>query len=312
MRVVGVNNYGGPEALEVIEIPDAVAGPGEILIRVHAAAVNPTDTYVRNGARAEIQCKDPGPYVPGMDAAGVVAAIGPETTTGLSVGDKVMAIVLPSGSHGGYSEYLAVPAGSVTRIPAGSTFEEACTLPMNGLTAQLTLDLLDLAPGELLAVTGAAGAYGGYMVQMAKAAGLKVVADSSVSDWDLVSSFGADQIVERGAEVASRILALHPAGVDAVADGSVQNEQLFDCLKTGGGFATVRGFETEAPRDIRIHQVWVRKYIEAWDQLDQLRVLAETGQVSLRVAGAFPAEQAYRAHALLEAGGVRGRLVITF
>jgi NADPH2:quinone reductase len=312
MRVVGVTSYGGPEALEVIEIPDPVAGPGQLLIRVHAAAVNPTDTYVRNGARAEIQRKDPWPYVPGMDVAGVVAEIGPETITDLEVGDEVMAIVLPSGSHGGYSEFLALPARSVTRIPARSTMEEACTLPMNGLTAQLTLDLLDLRAGDRLAVTGAAGAYGGYMVQLAKAAGLHVIADSSASDWELVSSLGADQVVERGPDVASRILALHPDGVDAIADGSVQNEQLFDCVKTGGGFGTVRGFETEAPRGIKIHQVWVRSYIEAWEQLDQLRALAESGQISLRVAETFLAEQAHRAHALLEAGGVRGRLVIKF
>jgi NADPH:quinone reductase len=311
MRAVGVNSYGGPEALEVVELPDPIAGPGQILIRVHAAAVNPTDTYVRNGARAEIQRKDPWPYVPGMDAAGVVAAIGPDTVTDLKVGDAVMAIVLPSGSHGGYSEYLVLPARSVTRTPAGSTFGEAASLPMNGLTAQLTLDLLDLGAGATLAVTGAAGAYGGYVVQLAVAAGLRVIADASEADRSLVESWGAE-VVTRGPDVANRILEICPNGVDAVADGSVQNEQLFPCVRDGGGFATVRGFSADAPRQITIHPVWVRTYVEAWEKLDRLRELAESGQISLRVAKAFPADKASEAHALLEAGGVRGRLIIEF
>lgn len=312
MRAVGVNSYGGPEALEVVELPDPVAGPGQILIRVQAAAVNPTDTYVRNGARAETQTKDPWPYIPGMDAAGLVAAIGPDTVTDLVVGDRVMAIVLPSGSHGAYSEYLALPARSVTLAPAGSSHAEACSLPMNALTAQLTLDMFNLAPDATIAVTGAAGAYGGYMVQLAKAAGLRVIADASDADRDLVTSLGADVVVTRGPDVAERILEHCPGGVDAVADGSVQNEQLFGCVRDGGGFGTVRGFQADAPRGITLHQVWVRSYIEAWDQLDRIRSLAETGQLSMRVAATFPAEQAAKAHALLEAGGVRGRLVIEF
>lgn len=312
MRAVGVNSYGGPEALEVVELPDPVAGPGQILIQVQAAAVNPTDTYVRNGARAETQTKDPWPYIPGMDAAGLVAAIGPDTVTDLVVGDRVMAIVLPSGSHGAYSEYLALPARSVTLAPAGSSHAEACSLPMNALTAQLTLDMFNLAPDATIAVTGAAGAYGGYMVQLAKAAGLRVIADASDADRDLVTSLGADVVVTRGPDVAERILEHCPGGVDAVADGSVQNEQLFGCVRDGGGFGTVRGFQADAPRGITLHQVWVRSYIEAWDQLDHIRSLAETGQLSMRVAATFPAEQAAKAHALLEAGGVRGRLVIEF
>jgi NADPH:quinone reductase len=312
MRAVGVNRYGGPEALEIVELPDPVPGPGQILMRVHAAAVNPTDTYVRNGARAEMQSKDPWPYVPGMDAAGVVAAIGPDTVTNLKVGDRVMAIVLPSGSHGAYSEYLALPARSVTAAPAGSSHAEACSLPMNALTAQLSLDMLGLPAGATIAVTGAAGAYGGYMVQLAKADGLRVIADASAADRELVTSLGADVVVDRGPDVAGRILEHCPGGVDAVADGSVQNEQLFDCVRDGGGFATVRGFQTDPPRGITLHQVWVRSYIEAWEQLDRIRSLAESGQLSMRVAATFPAEEAATAHALLEAGGVRGRLVIEF
>ncbi|WP_420452178.1 NADP-dependent oxidoreductase [Ilumatobacter sp.] len=312
MRAVGVNEHGGPEALEVVELPDPEAGPGQILVRVHAATVNPTDTYGRNGARAEHQKKDPPPYVSGMDVAGVVEAIGPDVDTELSVGDHVMAIVLPDGSHGGYSEKLALPAGSVVAVPEGTTDVEASTLPMNGLTARLALDLLGLEPGETVAVTGAAGAFGGYAVQLAKADGLRVIADASEDDESLVGDLGADVVVRRGDDVAHRIAEHAPDGVDAIIDGSVQNDALFAAVKDGGGFATVRGFRGEAPRDIEVHQVWVHTYLEEREKLDTLRRQVEEGAITLRVADTFAPEDAAESHRRLEAGGVRGRLVIEF
>lgn len=310
MRAVGVVEHGGPEALRVVELPDPEPQPGEVLVRVRAAAVNPTDTFVRNGARRSRQAHRPPPYVPGMDVAGDLVAIGPGTDTPLEVGDRVMAIVLPSGAHGGYSELLALPAGSVTRAPAGSSHAEAATLPMNGLTARLTLDRLDLDPGDSLAVTGAAGAYGGYVVQLARADGLTVIADASSTDDDLVAALGANDVVRRGDDVAERIRAVVPDGVGGLADGSVQNELLFPAVRDGGGFATVRGFRAEAPRGITIHEIWVPEYLERWHALDRLREQAETGILTLRVAATFPPEEAAEAHRRLEAGGVRGRLVI--
>ena len=313
MRAVGVNTYGGPEALEVVELPDPVAGPGELVLRVHAATVNPTDTYGRNGDRKSMQEKQgPPPYVSGMDVAGVVESIGEGTETPLSVGDHAMAIVLPSGSHGGYSERLALPADSVVAVPERTSDVEASTLPMNALTARLALDLLALPAGSTVAVTGAAGAFGGYAVQLAKADGLTVIADASEDDEELVTGLGADHVVGRGDDVADRVLEIAPDGVDGVVDGSVQNEALFRALRDGGGFATVRGFATEAPRDIVIHPVWVREYATARTKLDRLREQVEVGELTLRVAQTFTAERAPDAHRMLEAGGVRGRLVIEF
>lgn len=312
MRVVGVVEFGGPEALQVVEMPEPHAGPGQVRVRVKAAAVNPTDTYTRNGGRAEMLKKDPPPYVPGMDVAGVVDEIGEGTETDLRVGDDVMAIVLPSGSHGGYSEMLALPARSVARMPAGASHAEACTLPMNGLTARLSLDLLALAPGDTLAVTGAAGAYGGYMVQLAKADGLRVIADASERDEALVRSLGADDIVRRGDDVAERIRALVPGGVDGLADGSVQGELLLAAVRDGGKVATVRGWAADAERGIRVLPTWVRDYVLEREKLDRLRQQVEDGAVTLRVARAFPAAEAAETHRLLQAGGTRGRLVIEF
>ena len=163
MRVVGVREFGGPDALEVVDVPEPHAGPGQVRIRVNAATVNPTDTFVTNGARAEAQRADPPPYVPGMDAAGVLDEIGDGADTDLQTGEHVMAIVLPKAAHGAYAEHIVVPVESVARVPRGTSDAEASTLPMNGLTARLTLDLLDLKPGQTIAVTGAAGCYGGYV-----------------------------------------------------------------------------------------------------------------------------------------------------
>lgn len=222
MRVVGVDTFGGPEALRVFEVSEPHAGAGEIRIRVHAATVNPTDTFTRNGARAAMLKDFAPPYVSGMDAAGVVDQIGEGSTTDLKVGDRVMAIVIPKGGHGAYSEYIVVPAESAVHIPNDTSFAAASTLPMNGLTARLSLDQLALKPGQTLAVTGAAGAYGGYVVQLAKADGLRVIADASAADHDLVKSLGADVVVLRGDDVAARILEIMPQGVDSIADGSVQ------------------------------------------------------------------------------------------
>ncbi|GAA3524459.1 zinc-binding alcohol dehydrogenase [Aeromicrobium flavum] len=313
MRAIGANQYGGPDVLEVVELPDPVPGPGEVLVRVHAAAVNPTDTYVRNGDRARAQAKQSQPpYVPGMDVAGVLEAIGPDVRTDLAVGDRVMGVVIPHGRHGAYSELVALPVGSVAAAPAGTSHAEASTLPMNGLTARLALDLVGLEPGQVLGVTGAAGALGGYVIELAKADGLVVVADASEADEPLVRKLGADIVVPRGDGVAELMLQEVPDGVHAMVDGSVQDAALFPAIRDGGAFAAVRCFRGEPPRGIRNEQVWITAYAQEQERLDTLRRQAETGVLTLRVADRLPAAQAAEAHRRLEAGGVRGRLVLEF
>ena len=311
VTVIGVDEFGGPEKLKTFDIPAQPVASGHVRVDVAAAAVSPTDTIHRSGGRAELLEQDPPPYVPGMDIAGVINEIG-EGVDHVAVGDAVMGIVAPTASHGGYSSSIVLPARSVARAPKGSSAVEACTLPMNGLTAQYALDLLDLPKGATLAITGAAGAFGGYMVQLGVHRGLRVIADSSAADEDLVCSFGAHEVIRRGDDIADRIRALVPDGVDGLADGSIQNELLLPAVRDGGGFATVRGFQGPSERGITLHQVWVREYKTELEKLDELRALAESGSVTLRVAATFPADQASEAHRVLEAGGTRGRCVITF
>lgn len=312
MRAVGVTEFGGPDALHIVELPDPGPEPGEVRIRVHAAAVNPTDTGLRAGMRAA-QLKDiPPPYVPGMDAAGVLDQIGEGVPADLRAGEHVMAIVVPLGSHGAYSELLTVPAESVARVPAGASDAEASTLPMNGLTTRLALDLLALRPGQTLAVTGAAGAVGGYAVQLGKAGGLRVIADASEADEPLVKDLGADVVVPRGADFARQVREVAPQGADGVVDAALLNELVVPAVRDGGGIATLRGFTAAPVRGITWHPVAVRSYAREQAKLDRLRQQVADGQVTLRVAQVLPAAQAAEAHRLLEARGTRGRLVLEF
>ncbi len=312
MRAVGIMVHGGPEALEVVDLPEVHAGPGQVRIRVHAAAVNPTDLFVRDGSRAAQQKADPPPYVPGMDAAGIVDEVGDGVSTGVKVGDAVIAMVIPKGSHGAYREQIVLNARAVVPAPRGTTHVEACTLPMNGLTARQSLDLLKLLPGQTLAVTGAAGAYGGYVIQLAKADGLTVIADASETDHQLVKALGADIVVRRGDDVAARIRQHFPHGVDGLADGAVLTERVIPAVRDGGAFTSVRGFTGVAQRGIRFTTTFVRNYDCEFEKLDRLRGQVEAGVLTLRVAGTYPPERAGEAHRRLQAGGTRGRLVIQF
>lgn len=298
--------------LQVLDLPAEPLGAGQVRVRVTAAAVNPTDTGVRAGLRASGDRPADGADVPGMDVAGLLVEIGPQTDTSLVEGDRVMGIVVPSGPHGGYREDLVLPARSVTRIPAGADDSAAATLPMNGLTARQALDGLALAPGQVLAVTGAAGAFGGYVIQLAKAEGLTVIADASDSDARLVRELGADVVVRRGDDVADRIREHYPDGVEGLADGALLNELALPAVRDGGAVATVRGYTGDGQRGLRVTPVAVRRYAEEWEKLDRLRALTEQGALTLRVADTYPAERAVEAHRRLEAGGTRGRLVLQF
>ena len=305
---VGVPEFGGPEVLEIVEVPAQPLLPGTVRLKVQAATVNPTDTMLRQGAYVPYYPDDPMPWIPGMEAAGVVAEVG-EGVMHLDVGALAMAIVAP---HGAYREDIVLPADSVVHAPRGVDAVAASTLPMNGLTAWATLEALALRPGQVLAVTGAAGTYGGYTIQLAKHAGLTVIADASAADEDLVRGLGADIVVPRGDDVADRILEHLPLGVDGLADGSVQGDLVLPAVKDGGGVATVRLYVGPDDRGLRFFPIMVSQVAREREALESLARRVEDGTISLRVADTFPAARASDAHRRLEAGGVRGRLVLTF
>ena len=311
MAAIGVTTYGGPDALHEIEVPPEPLGASDVRIRVTAAAVNPTDTGVRNGMRDDKPEAAPPGAVPGMDAAGEVVEVGADVDTGVAVGDRVMAIVRPGGAHGAYRSDLVVPARSATAVPSGASDVEASTLPMNGLTARFALNSLELQPGQVLAVTGAAGAFGGYVIQLAKAEGLTVVADAAPKDRELVEQLGADVVLDRDGFVDA-VRERYPDGVDGLADGAVLNEIALPAVKDGGRMATVRFWDGAGQDRVTVIPVLVGTHILEWEALDRLREQVEQGVLTLCVADVLPAARATEAHRRLEVGGVRGRLVLQF
>jgi NADPH:quinone reductase len=309
MRAVGIAEPGGPEVLSVIDRPVRDPGPGEIRMAVAAAAVNPTDIGLRNRGAADL----PAPWTPGMDAAGTVESVG-DGVDRLAVGDRVMAAVSPRRPEGGaQAELLVVPAASAVPIPDGATLQQAATLPMNGLTAKLGLELLGLEAGQTLAVTGGAGQLASYVIPLGKELGLRVIADAKPEDEELVRSFGADVLVPRGDAFAGAVREAAPDGADGLYDTALLHEKVFGAIGDGGSMVVVRGWKPEAAeRGIQVKQVAVATVLERTDWLEELRSLASDGRLQLRVAGEYPPEQAAEAQRVMDAGGLRGRAVIVF
>jgi NADPH:quinone reductase len=311
MRAVAFTRFGGPEVLEVADLPVPEPGPGEARVRVAAATVNPTDLGLRSGRRAAALAALTPPFVPGMELAGTVDAVGPDTDW--TVGERVFAIVLPMRTgRGAQAEYVVVPVESMARVPEGTGLEPAATLPMNGLTARRALDLLALEPGQTLAVTGAAGAVGGYAIQLGVAQGLRVIAVASPRDEPLVKRLGAEALVPRGSDAADGIRKLAPDGVDGLVDAAVIGAAILPAIRDGGRLAAVREFVGETQRGITIERVAVSDYARNTAELERLATMVAEGTLTLRVAETFAPEQAAQAHRTLEAGGVRGRLLIVF
>ncbi|MBV9327574.1 MAG: ABC transporter substrate-binding protein [Chloroflexi bacterium] len=311
MKAVAFSRFGGPEVMQVADLPVPEPGPGEVRIRVAAATVNPTDIGMRSGGRAaELQKLTP-PYVAGMELAGTVDAAGQGGPW--QVGERVLAIVVPMRTgRGAQAEYAVVPSNSVVRVPEGVSLELAATLPMNGLTVRRALDLMGLARGQTLLVTGAAGAVGGYGVQLGVADGLRVVGVSAASDEALVRGLGAQDFVARDADLASAVRKIAPQGVDGVLDAAVIGRPILGCVRDGGHVAAVRAFEGEPERGIHVHQVRVSDYAQNQAALQGLADQVASGALTLRVAQTVPPSEAGAAQQKLSAGGVRGRLVIVF
>ena len=308
-RAVGIPRPGGVEVLEVIERPVREPGPGEVRLAVKAAAVNPTDIGLRERGMEGLEP----PWVPGMDAAGLVESVG-DGVDRLHVGDEVMAAVAPRRPEGGaQAELVVLPAASVVPIPDGATLEQAATLPMNGLTALLSLELLGLAPGQTLGVSGGAGHLASYVIPIAKLRGLRVVTDAAPDDEALVRDAGADVVLPRGEGFPAAVRDVVPDGVDGFIDTALLKSRAFPAVRDGGALVPVRGWdEGEAERGLDVRPVMVFTVLERTDWLEQLRGLACDGTLRLRVAATYPPERAADAHRAMEAGGLRGRAVIVF
>ncbi|MFJ3207788.1 NADP-dependent oxidoreductase [Streptomyces flaveolus] len=306
MRAVVSRGYGGPEVLETVMVPVPEPGPGQVRIRVEAATVNPVDLVTRSGALVEAGLMAAREWTGiGWDVAGVVDRFGAGVTAFVP-GQRVIGLRdLLDVSLGAYAEYLVLDATAVAPAPPDATAAAAATLPLNGLTALQALDLLGLVAGDTVLVTGAAGAVGGFAVELAVRRGLRVVAQAGSADEEFVRGLGAEWVVDRDAsDLASDVRRLVPGGADGALDTAGHGIRALAAVRTTGAFATVVGGSAPLPlRGIRVHQQWISADGAA------LAGLAVMG-LTLRVADTLPLERAADAHGRLAAGGMRGRLVL--
>jgi len=200
----------------------------------------------------------------------------------------------------------------VVRVPANTDDVAAATFLMNALTAYIALEALSLASGSTVELTGAAGALGQYVIELGKHCGFEVIADAKPSDEALVRGRGADHVVARGDDVAQRIREVAPNGVDGLVDCAALHDLIVPAVRDGGSIATPRWYSGPSDRGIIWHPVIVSGHTTRRDVLEELRDLVEAGVLSTPVAETLPAHQAALAHQKLEAGGVRGRLVLTW
>ncbi|MEW1547855.1 NADP-dependent oxidoreductase [Streptomyces tsukubensis] len=304
MRAVIVRSSGGPEVLEVARIPVPQPGPGQVLVRVAAATVNPVDIQTRSGALTAAGLLPQRDTVGlGRDVTGTVDALGPGVL-GLRLGDTVIGLCdrLPLSSKT-QAEYAVLDADAIATVPAGTDLPGAATLPLGGLTAAQALDIADLRSGGTLLVTGAAGAVGGYTVQLAARAGARVVAVAGSGDEELVRDLDAEHFVPRTADLPAAVRRLVPGGVHAAVDAASVGIPALDAVRGGGSLVGVLGNAPPPLRGIRAANVWIRA------DGPRLAALAAAG-LRLRVADAMPLDAVAEAQRRLAAGGLRGRLVL--
>jgi NADPH:quinone reductase-like Zn-dependent oxidoreductase len=291
MRAARIQRFGGPEVVAIEEVPVPEPGAGEVLVRVAAAGVAPWDAIIRDG-RSKVS--PPPPLTLGSDLAGTVEGVG-EGVSGFRAGEAVYGVTNAQ-FVGAHAEYAACKAGMLAPRPATLNPVEAASAPVIGVTAyQMLFEHAAAAPGDTVLITGAAGNVGAYAVQMAVAAGIRVVAVVRGNAAPLVRRLGADAVVDSTDEAFER--ALPP--VDAILDlvGGKALDRCMAALEPGGKLVTVVS-EQPAPQRAGIETVFF--YAEVTTaRLRRLADMFEGGKLSARVGSVLPLDQARRAHEML-------------
>ncbi|MEV7618049.1 NADP-dependent oxidoreductase [Streptomyces sp. NPDC089799] len=306
MRAVVVEQWGGPETLVEREVERPEPGLNEVLVRVHAAGVNPVDWKVRASGGLIAWGEVP---VVGWDVSGTVEAVGPGVSA-FRPGDEVYGMPLFPRQAGGYAEYVVAPARHFAPKPAGLTHVEAAALPLAALTAwQALVDAADVRPGERVLVHAAAGGVGHFAVQIAKARGAYVIGTASAAKHDLVRELGADEVVDyrevRFEDVVS--------DVDVVLDGmgGENAERSLKVLRDGGRLITLPGPDdvpAATPEGVRAQWVLVEP-----DHLGlrEIAALVERGALKPVVDTVLPLAEAAKAHEIGERGRTTGKIVLS-
>lgn len=298
MRAVTLDRFGGPEVLTVTDAPDAPEpGTGEVRIRVEAAAINPVDLQVRRGGGGA-ETGVPFPMTLGWDVSGVVEAVGPSAGR-FSPGTPVIGMSAQAATGiGTWAEYVTLHQDLLAHAPVSVPLADAAALPLAGLSTYQALDRLRLVEGSRLLVTGGVGALGGIAVQIARARGWRPIALVREKDQDLARSLGAAEVVTEVPTGAGYHALFETAGI----------AEAVDAVRDGGQAVTV--VDRAMPKAGRGIMPVVSYVEQDGPMLGELAKLVDAGMITVRVARTFGFDEAADAVALMERGGVRGKILL--
>ncbi|GAA2228439.1 NADP-dependent oxidoreductase [Kitasatospora cystarginea] len=306
MRAVVQNSFGGPEVLEVVETERPRPGAGEVLVRVHASALNPVDIAVRSGM---LPLLGEPPFGLGWDISGVVEEAGPGA--GFAVGDEVFGMPFFPRAASGYAEYVTAPAPQLARKPAPLDHVHAAALPLAALTAwQGLVDGARVKAGDRVLIHRAAGGVGHLAVQIAKARGAQVIALAGAARHEFVRGLGADEVIDyRAVDFAEAV-----RDVDVVLDSTAQGDRSLTVLKPGGVLVTILEHRDDALR--ARSEAAGRRFAGISVEPDgaalaTIAELVEAGRIRPYVEETFPLAEVAKAHARVESGRTQGKIVLT-
>ena len=303
MKAIQLDAYGGPEALQLRNVIDPVAGAGELVVDIYAASVNPVDWKIRNGARKDNLFLN-FPYTPGVDFSGVIRAADDDVME-FRAGDEVYGVT-PQTQQGTYAEAIAVDASLVARKPAGLSHVDAAALALVGATAIVSLDTVGLASGETILIHAGAGGVGGFAVQYAKHLGATVYATASARNHDYVRDLGADEVIDYTRQDFRQAVPQCDVVYDTM--GGKVHEQSFAVLKPGGCLAYVAappaGFSP--PDNVTVTRPNVTRDPR---HLDRISELFAAGAVKPMAVKEMVLADAAEAQKLSAEGHVRGKIV---
>jgi NADPH:quinone reductase-like Zn-dependent oxidoreductase len=306
MKAVRVHEYGGPEVLKYEDAPRPQAGPGEVLIRVHASSVNPVDWKVRAGYLQQMM-KYKMPMIPGWDVSGVVEAVGSGATR-LKAGDVVYCLSDIS-RDGAYAECVVVKESVVALKPKSVDHTTAAAIPLAALTAWQALnDGAKLSAGQTLLIHGAAGGVGTFAVQFAKMKGARVIATASKKNHDFLRSLGVDETIDYNTTKFEDVV----HGVDAVLDTITGEtmERSWQVMKKGGILVSILeppSPEKAAAHGVRCHHTFVQGNL---DQLNEITKLVDAGKLKVIIEKVFPLAEARAAQESNATGHTRGKIAL--
>ena len=308
MIAARIHEFGGLDSLRIEDAPTPDPRDGEVLVRIHAAGINPVDWKTCAGEAVATRLEDPFPFIPGWDVSGVVAAAG-DGVSDFKAGDAVCGMVRWPWGGGGYAEYVAAPAEDLVAKPDTMDHAQAAGLPLAALTAwQALFDTADLQVGQSVLIHAAAGGVGHIAVQLAKWRGAHVTGTASARNEAFLRELGADGVIDYNASCFEDVA----TDVDLVLDGvggEIQ-ERSWGVLKPGGMLASIRGRPDEqkaAARGVRTGYVSVHADPE---QLRAIADLAGAGRLRVHVDATFPLNEVRKAHEASKTGHTRGKLVL--